>query len=232
MEPVARPAPELAGPAHALHALDQLGGDAEGDDHGRTQFVQCAGQDAQGALGIGQGVGGTETAEQAAETETVVERRKSSFEGHWSAKLDPGRPRGQGHVGQREQHVHITCVDVAPEDDPKDDPDGDDGQGQEEVVLEGPGPRSLAASVGHHKAQDGEDQDEQDRIRRPTDRRGETQRPDPPRDGMQRSWYPTVARDTPTTRAGGHSIQPASAPHDHDGPERQCGDQEATDHQR
>ena len=191
-----------------LHALDQLRGDTEGNDNGRTQLVQCSGQYAKGAFGIGQCVGGTDTTEQAAETETVVERRKSSFEGHWSTKLHPGRPRGQGYVGQRKEYVHVTCIDVASEDDPKDDSYGDDGQGHEEVVLEGPGPRSLTSTVGHDKGQDGEDQDEQDRIRRPTGRRGETQRPDPPRDGMQRSWYPTVARDRPND-ASGWAFNPA-----------------------
>ena len=72
--PLAGPAPELAGPAHPLHALDQLRGDAERDDDRHTELVEGSGQDPQGPLRVGQRVGRPEAAQQRAQSQAVVER--------------------------------------------------------------------------------------------------------------------------------------------------------------
>ncbi len=157
-------APELAGPAHPLHALDQLRGDAEGDDDGHAELVEGAGQDPQGPLRVGQRVGRAEAAQQRAQPQPVVEGGDRPLQGDRAAELHAGRPRGQRDVRQGEEHVHGAGVDVAAEDRTEDHPDGDDGQRQVEVVLERPGPRRLAATVGHHDAEHAEDEHQQERI--------------------------------------------------------------------
>ena len=57
--------------------------------------------------------------------------------------------------------LNSTCMcvglDVATEDRPEHHPDGDDADGQVQVVLERPGPGRIAASVGHHHPEHAED---------------------------------------------------------------------------
>ena len=52
-------------------------------------------------------------------------------------------------------------IDVATEDGPEGHPDGDDREGQVQVVLEGSGPGGVTAAVGHHHPEHAEHQQQQ-----------------------------------------------------------------------
>ena len=94
--------------------------------------------------------------------------------------------------------------DVATEDGTERHPDGDDGERQVEVVLEGPGPRGIAAAVGHHHTEDGQHQEEQQWIGGRAGRGGQSQGPDPPGHGVQGPRDPSSAGQAPTVGAGSH----------------------------
>jgi hypothetical protein len=105
--------------------------------------------------------------------------------------------------------MHCLGVDVTAEDGTKSHSYGDHHERDYEVVLEGSRPWSFTASLGNDESEDGQNEKEQDRIRRSAHCHGETQCPQPPGHGMQATWEHPASLQV---LAGSHGqpTQPAS----------------------
>ena len=133
-------------------------------------------------FGIGQRVRGAEADQHRGQPHPVVQPAEHLLGGDRPEEPDPGRPLRQLHRGQREQdHLAVPAA----EDDPEEDPGDDDEEPGPQVVLERERPRRVAAPTGHDDSGDDDDQRQQQRVRGPAGRRGQPQRPEPPRPRMQ-----------------------------------------------
>ncbi len=187
----ARPQPPC--PRDPLDALHQLRGDAERHRHGDAELVEGGGQDPQGALGVGEGVGGTDAADQTGQPQPVEGRREGGLQGDRAADLNARVPGGGGDVREREQQV-VVRGDAGREDAAEDHPDRHDGEGQPQVVPEAARPRGVGATGGDHEAQHREDEQEQQRIGGAAGRSRQGERPGPPGERVQ------VPRTAPAPR--------------------------------
>ena len=197
VEAAGRPTPELAGPADPLDALHQLGRHAQRHHHRHPELVEGAGQHPEGTLGIGQRVGRPQAADQAAEPHPGVQRPEGPLHGDRPAEPEPGGPGRQRQPGEGEQGVHALGGDVAAEDGQEDHADGHHGEGEPEVVPEGPGPGGVGPTVDHHHGEDAEQQQQQDGVGHRGGGHGQTDRPQPPGHRVQ------GAGDPPAGSPGG-----------------------------
>ena len=231
VEAAPRPAPQLAGPAHPLHALDQLRRDAEGRRR-RPHRVRRGRRAGPGGPASDWPARSPPRGSTAGCPAAARRRARPCVpsSGDRPTELDARRPGGQRNVGKVEEQACVAGPDVAAEDRTEHHPDGDHGQRQVEVVLEGPGPRGIAAAVGHHHAEDGQHQQEQEGIGGPAGRGGQSQGPDPPGDGVQGPRDPSPAGQAPTVGAGRPwSAGPAAAPGHHPGGPGQHGHRRRSD---
>ena len=76
----------------------------------------------------------------------------------------PETHEGRGRWGRSKSTCALPGSVPPPKRERNDDPDDDDSQGEIEVVLEGPGPRGIAAAVGHHHAEDRQHLQQQEGI--------------------------------------------------------------------
>ncbi len=105
----------------------------------------------------------------------------------------PAAQLRQGYRGQVEQHgLAVAAAEQHPEEDPHDD----DQRPQREVEAEAQCPGCVGASGEHGDRRDQHDEHQHPGVRRPGRRRGQAQRPHPPRDRVQ------VARQPPTATGG------------------------------
>ena len=101
---------------------------------------------------------------------------------------------GSGICGNREEHV-LARAELAAENDAEHHTDRDHDDSEQQVALERARPRRFGAARGDDDARDGEYEREQERIRRAARGGREPDRPDPPRDRVQR------ARESPRRRS-------------------------------
>ncbi len=203
-----RSAAEPARVADARGGDDGLRRERQRDRHDDAELVEHRRDCAQQTIRAREAVRGADARDERRELEALVERGDERLGRHRTAQRHARGPRRQVDVRQREEHVARQAV---AEQHLQDDAHDDDRDPEADEAAERPRPRSLRAAGGDDEPRHRDEERQQERVRRAQRGGRECERPDPPRERVERARSHEAGR-----RAPGRDRAPRAEPdHQH-----------------